>query len=198
MDPDGTRTSTRATLLAATGQNRCPPAGSYMAATGQDLMAADTTTPPDRVPTSRLGAGSLLSQPERSIRAGSLSMATLFAGAATPSGGGRACGQVHCCLSRTRCSAAKSRLSRSEPDRRTHRGPQVLPSTLGRAPRPPAGCPRGLNRVPTGAVNTGACPEAPGRVPRGLNRVPTGAVKTGACPEAPGGPRRPPRTSSTP
>ena len=42
MDPDGKRTSTRATLLAATGQNRWPPAGSYMAATGQDLMAADS------------------------------------------------------------------------------------------------------------------------------------------------------------
>ena len=41
MDPDGRRTSTRATLLAAAGQNRWPPAGSYMAATGQDLMAAD-------------------------------------------------------------------------------------------------------------------------------------------------------------
>ena len=41
MDPDGKRTSTRATLLAAAGQNRWPPAGSYMAATGQDLMAAD-------------------------------------------------------------------------------------------------------------------------------------------------------------
>ena len=41
MDPDGTRTSTRATLLAAAGQNRWPPAGSYMAATGQDLMTAD-------------------------------------------------------------------------------------------------------------------------------------------------------------
>ena len=35
-------TSTRAVLLAAAGQNRWPPAGSYMAATGQDLMAADT------------------------------------------------------------------------------------------------------------------------------------------------------------
>ena len=41
MDPDGKWTSTRATLLAAAGQNRWPPAGSYMAATGQDLMAAD-------------------------------------------------------------------------------------------------------------------------------------------------------------
>ena len=41
MDPDGKRTSTRATLLTAAGQNRWPPAGSYMAATGQDLMAAD-------------------------------------------------------------------------------------------------------------------------------------------------------------
>ena len=42
MDPDGKWTSTRAVLLAAAGQNRWPPAGSYMAATGQDLMAADT------------------------------------------------------------------------------------------------------------------------------------------------------------
>ena len=42
MDPDGKRTSTRATLLAAAGQFCWPPAGSYMAATGQDLMAADT------------------------------------------------------------------------------------------------------------------------------------------------------------
>ena len=42
MDPDGTRTSTRVTLLAATGQIRWPPAGSYMAATGQHLMAADS------------------------------------------------------------------------------------------------------------------------------------------------------------
>ena len=41
MDPDGRWTSTRAVLLAAAGQNRWPPAGSYMAATGQDLMAAD-------------------------------------------------------------------------------------------------------------------------------------------------------------
>ena len=42
MDPDGKWTSTRAVLLAAAGQNCWPPAGSYMAATGQDLMAADT------------------------------------------------------------------------------------------------------------------------------------------------------------
>ena len=42
MNPDGRWTSTRAVLLAAAGQNRWPPAGSYMAATGQDLMAADT------------------------------------------------------------------------------------------------------------------------------------------------------------
>ena len=42
MDPDGKWTSTRAVLLAAAGQNRWPPAGSYMAATGQDLMAADS------------------------------------------------------------------------------------------------------------------------------------------------------------
>lgn len=42
MDPDERRTSTRAVLLAAAGQNCWPPAGSYMAATGQDLMAADT------------------------------------------------------------------------------------------------------------------------------------------------------------
>ena len=41
MDPDGKWTSTRAVLLAAAGQNRWPPAGNYMAATGQDLMAAD-------------------------------------------------------------------------------------------------------------------------------------------------------------
>ena len=41
MDPDGRWTSTRAVLLAAAGQNCWPPAGSYMAATGQDLMAAD-------------------------------------------------------------------------------------------------------------------------------------------------------------
>ena len=42
MHPDGKWTSTRAVLLAAAGQNRRPPAGSYMAATGQDLMAADS------------------------------------------------------------------------------------------------------------------------------------------------------------
>ena len=42
MDPDGKWTSTRAVLLAAAGQNCWPPAGNYMAATGQDLMAADT------------------------------------------------------------------------------------------------------------------------------------------------------------
>ena len=42
MDPDGRWTSTRAVLLAAAGQNCWPPAGSYMAATGQDLMAADS------------------------------------------------------------------------------------------------------------------------------------------------------------
>ena len=53
MDPDGTRTSTRATLLAAAGQNRWPPAGSYMAATGQDLMTADTR------PARRPGAASI-------------------------------------------------------------------------------------------------------------------------------------------
>ena len=41
MDPDGKWTSTRAVLLAAAGQNRWPPAGNYMAATGQDLMVAD-------------------------------------------------------------------------------------------------------------------------------------------------------------
>jgi len=45
VDPDGTWTSTRAVLLAATGQNCWPPAGSHMAATGQDLMAADTQRP---------------------------------------------------------------------------------------------------------------------------------------------------------
>ena len=49
MDPDGRRTSTRATLLAAAGQNRWPPAGSYMAATGQDLMAADRRVVAGRV-----------------------------------------------------------------------------------------------------------------------------------------------------
>ena len=42
MDPDGRWTSKRAVPLAAAGQNRWPPAGNYMAATGQDLMAADT------------------------------------------------------------------------------------------------------------------------------------------------------------
>ena len=42
MDHGGRWTSTRATLLAAAGQNRWPPVGSYMAATGQDLMATDT------------------------------------------------------------------------------------------------------------------------------------------------------------
>ena len=46
MDPDGKWTSTRAVLLAAAGQNCWPPAGSYMAATGQDLMAADTFRSP--------------------------------------------------------------------------------------------------------------------------------------------------------
>ena len=46
MDPDGKWTSTRAVLLAAAGQNYWPPAGSYMAATGQDLMAADTFRSP--------------------------------------------------------------------------------------------------------------------------------------------------------
>ena len=45
VDPDGRWTSTRAVLLAAAGQNCWPPAGSYMAATGQDLMAADTPAP---------------------------------------------------------------------------------------------------------------------------------------------------------
>ena len=40
--PDGRWTSKRAVPLAAAGQNRWPPAGNYMAATGQDLMAADT------------------------------------------------------------------------------------------------------------------------------------------------------------
>ena len=44
MDPDGKWTSTRAVLLAAAGQNRWPPAGSYMAASGQDLVAADTSS----------------------------------------------------------------------------------------------------------------------------------------------------------
>ena len=41
VDPGEQRTSTRAVLLAATGQNCWPPPGSYMTATGQDLMAAD-------------------------------------------------------------------------------------------------------------------------------------------------------------
>ncbi len=49
MDPDGKRTSTRAVLLAAAGQNCWPPAGSYMAATGQDLMAADTRVRPPMI-----------------------------------------------------------------------------------------------------------------------------------------------------
>ena len=49
MDPDGRWTSTRAVLLAAAGQNCWPPAGSYMAATGQDLMAADTIIRGDRL-----------------------------------------------------------------------------------------------------------------------------------------------------
>ena len=43
MDPDGKWTSTRAVLLAAARQNCWPPADSYMAATGQDLMASDST-----------------------------------------------------------------------------------------------------------------------------------------------------------
>ena len=47
MDPDGKWTSTRAVLLAAAGQNRWPPAGNYMAATGQNLMAADRPPPSD-------------------------------------------------------------------------------------------------------------------------------------------------------
>ncbi len=42
--PQQARTSTRAEPLTAAGQNCCPPAGSYMAATGQDLMAADNAT----------------------------------------------------------------------------------------------------------------------------------------------------------
>ena len=42
MDPDGKRTSTQTVSLAAAGQNRWPPAGSYIAATGHDLMAADS------------------------------------------------------------------------------------------------------------------------------------------------------------
>ena len=49
MDPDGKWTSTRAVLLAAAGQNCWPPAGSYMAATGQDLMAADNSGQSRRV-----------------------------------------------------------------------------------------------------------------------------------------------------
>ncbi len=50
MDPDGKWTSTRAVLLAAAGQNCWPPAGNYMAATGQDLMAADTPESEDTCP----------------------------------------------------------------------------------------------------------------------------------------------------
>ena len=70
VDPDGKRTSTRAVLLAVAGQNCWPPAGSYMAATGQDLMAADRrfwdgtgtssrryrSEPANRSPHGRLGA----------------------------------------------------------------------------------------------------------------------------------------------
>ena len=41
MDPSRRRISTRAEQPAATGQNRWPPPGSYMAASGQNLMAAD-------------------------------------------------------------------------------------------------------------------------------------------------------------
>ena len=54
MDPDGKWISTRAVLLAAAGQNCWPPAGSYMAATGQDLMAADM--PASRVSVTALPA----------------------------------------------------------------------------------------------------------------------------------------------
>ena len=50
MDPDEKWTSTWAVLSAAAGQNRWPPAGSYMAATGQDLMAADTPSPGSPLP----------------------------------------------------------------------------------------------------------------------------------------------------
>ena len=53
MDPDGKWTSTRAVLLAAAGQNCWPPAGSYMAATGQDLMAADTRDLPKSLQANR-------------------------------------------------------------------------------------------------------------------------------------------------
>lgn len=49
MDPDETRTSTQATLLATAGQNRWPPAGSYMATTGHDLMAADNQGRPSQI-----------------------------------------------------------------------------------------------------------------------------------------------------
>jgi len=42
VDPGKQRTSTRAEQLAATGQNCWPSPGSYTAATGHDLMAADT------------------------------------------------------------------------------------------------------------------------------------------------------------
>ena len=73
MDPDGKPTSTRAVLSAA-GQNRRPPAGTYMAATGQDLMAADSRRPPtmpnstrhtNQNPTSQLGCV----EPEMAARA---------------------------------------------------------------------------------------------------------------------------------
>lgn len=40
--PGRQRTSTRAELLATNGQKRWPPAGTYMTATGHDLMAADS------------------------------------------------------------------------------------------------------------------------------------------------------------
>ena len=51
VHPDGRWTSTRAVLSAAAGQNCWPPAGSYMAATGQDLMAADTHRVRNSTPT---------------------------------------------------------------------------------------------------------------------------------------------------
>jgi hypothetical protein len=38
----GERTSTRASLMTANGQNHWPPMGTFVTADGQDLMAADT------------------------------------------------------------------------------------------------------------------------------------------------------------
>ena len=53
MDPDRRRISTRAEQLTATGQICWPPPGSYMAATGQDLMAADSEEPAAARPSRR-------------------------------------------------------------------------------------------------------------------------------------------------